>query len=58
MTCGAKCSAQGEYTSSSLGPAAAKAVSGAAACAAAHCLGGRCVTIDGTGAPLPSPACV
>jgi hypothetical protein len=59
MTCADKCEAQAGYIDRWLGPAAQAAVVDADACAARHCQGGgRCVTIDETGATLPTPKCV
>ena len=59
MTCDDKCEAQANYIAGSLGPVAKAAVAGADACAAEHCPGGgRCATIDGSGATLPAPKCV
>ena len=59
MTCNDKCEAQAKFIASSLGPVAKAAVADYDACAAEHCPGGgRCITIDETGAPLPTPKCV
>ena len=59
MTCNDKCEAQARYIATSLGPVAEAAVAAADACAAEHCPdGGRCTSIDRTGATLPQPECV
>ena len=59
MTCDDKCETQARYIASSLGPVAEAAVAAADVCAAKHCPGGgRCATIDGIGATLPTPRCV